>query len=158
MAGSLAGVGLGLLMARGIATSIGQLISDAYGVAQRTEEVATNPILLGGALAVGILTSIVAAFVPARQAARVDPVQALQKGKYQVLTAGESRARAALAAGLGAMSIVCLLAGESRAVFYLGYLLAIIVALLLGPLLSQACGVHTPGPRDGGFALRRLLC
>ena len=39
-------------------------------------------------------TSIVAAAIPARSAARVDPVQALQKGKYQVLSAGENRLRA----------------------------------------------------------------
>jgi hypothetical protein len=36
--------------------------------------------------------------IPARNAARVDPVQALQKGKYQVLSAGESRLRAILGA------------------------------------------------------------
>ncbi len=48
----------------------------------------------GSPLAIGIATSMVAAFIPARNAARVDPVQALQKGKYQVLSAGESRVRA----------------------------------------------------------------
>ena len=52
----------------------------------------TNPTLLALALVIGVATSMIAAMIPARQAARVDPVQALQKGKYQVLTAGESRA------------------------------------------------------------------
>ena len=73
-------------------------------------------------------------------------MQALQKGKYQVLSAGESRARVIAAAALGAISMACLAvpaiagdsAGRSRVVFYAGYVLAIVVALLLSPLLSLA--------------------
>ena len=92
----------GILIARGIAASIGTLISDVYGVAQQADELATSPTLLVLALVIGIVTSIVAAAIPAHQAARVDPVQALQKGKYQVLSAGESRLRAIAAVVLGA--------------------------------------------------------
>src|SRR5205807_3335550 len=109
MIGSIGGVLFGMLIARGIAASIGTLISDVYGVAQRADEVATSPALLMTALAIGVATSIVAAVIPARNAARVDPVQALQKGKYQVLSTGESRLRVVLAVLLGAVSIVCLL-------------------------------------------------
>src|SRR5262249_25647682 len=94
--GSVAGVVVGLVIARGIASSIGTLISDVYGVAQRADEIATSPFVLGLALVIGVATSMIAALIPSGQAARVDPVQALQKGKYQVLTAGESRARAIL--------------------------------------------------------------
>jgi len=65
-------------------------------------------------------------------------VQALQKGKYQVLSAGENRLRAILGAALGALSIVCLTIGGSRPIFYAGYFLAIIVSLLVSPLLSLA--------------------
>jgi putative ABC transport system permease protein len=136
--GSLGGVVFGLLIARGIAASIGTIMSDVYGVAQRAEEVAVEPALLGLAVVVGIATSVVAAMLPARQAARVDPVQALQKGKYQVLSAGESRLRAIAAAVLAAVSIVSLFFAEQRAVFYTGYLCAIVAALLLGPLMSLA--------------------
>ena len=135
--GSIGGLGFGLLIARAIAQSIGGLISDVYGVAQQAEEISASPSLLTLALLIGITTSIVAALIPARQAARVDPVQALQKGRYQVLSAGESRLRAILAAALGSISAACLIAPiASRAVFYVGYVLAIVVALLLGPLLS----------------------
>ena len=45
-----------------------------------------------------------AAVIPARSAARVDPVQALQKGKYQVLSAGESRGSRDPGASSGAVS------------------------------------------------------
>jgi putative ABC transport system permease protein len=144
--GSLGGLALGILIARGIAASIGALITDVYGVAQQADELATSPALLLVALAIGIATSIVAAAIPAHQAARVDPVHALQKGKYQVLSAGENRARMVAAAVLGAISLVCLVApafgssphGGSRPVFYAGYMLAIVAALLLSPLLALA--------------------
>ncbi len=136
--GSVGGLLFGLLIARGIAASIGTLMSDVYGVAQRTEEIATSPVVLAVALVIGIVTSIVAALVPAQQAARVDPVQALQKGKYQVLSAGENRARVIAAAVLLAVSAACLLAGDDRRVFYAGYGSAVVAALLLGPLLSLA--------------------
>ena len=63
-------------------------------------------------------------------------MQALQKGKYQVLSAGESRLRAALAACLAVVSLACLSIGTSRPVFYAGYFLAVVVALLLSPMLS----------------------
>jgi putative ABC transport system permease protein len=136
LVGSSAGVLVGLVIARGIAASIGNLMSDVYGVAQRADEISTNPTLLVVALIIGVATSMIAATIPSRQAARVDPVQALQKGKYQVLTSGESRTRAILAAVLGSVSVVCLGFGASRIAFYGGYALVIAVALLLGPLLS----------------------
>ena len=136
--GSIGGLVFGVLIARGIAASIGALISDVYGVAQHADELATSPWVLAAALAIGIATSVIAAFIPARNAARIDPVQALQKGKYQVLSAGESRFRASLAAVLGGISVACLAIGGSRPVFYAGYVLAIVVALLLSPLLSLA--------------------
>ena len=136
--GSLGGLVFGILIARGIAASIGALISDVYGVAQHADELATSPGLLVIALGIGIATSIIAAAIPAHNAARVDPVQALQKGKYQVLSAGESRLRAILGLSLGAVSIVCLNIGGSRPVFYAGYALAIVVALMISPLLSLA--------------------
>ena len=94
--------------------------------------------MLAAALAIGIATSVIAAFIPARNAARIDPVQALQKGRFQVLSAGEHRFRASLAAVLGGISVACLAIGGPRPVFYAGYVLAIVVALLLSPLLSLA--------------------
>ena len=161
--GSLGGLVFGLLIARGIAASIGDLIGDVYGVAQRADEIATSPTLLIIALLIGVATSVIAAFIPARQAARVDPVQALQKGKYQVLSAGESRLRAGLAAVLAAISLGCLVLSSYGPAFYLGYVLAIVVALLLGPLLSLALArLLRPGlkwlrPVEGALAADSLI-
>jgi putative ABC transport system permease protein len=163
LVGSLVGLMCGVLIARGIASSIGALISDVYGIAQRADELATSPWLLGGALAIGVATSVLAALIPARSAAQVDPVQALQKGKYQVLSVGESRMRLVLAVSLGLFSLVCLTIGTSRLLFYLGYVLAIFVALLLSPLLSLALArairpiLKAVRPVEGALAADSLI-
>ena len=137
--GSLAGLVIGVVVARAIVSSVSAVISDIYFVAQRTDEVALNPVVLVVAIVIGIGTSLVAALVPAHNAARVDPVQALQKGRYQVLTAGESRLRAILATVIGILSVACLSFGGHRAVFYTGYVFAImLVPVLAGPLLSKS--------------------
>jgi putative ABC transport system permease protein len=136
--GSLGGLIAGLALAAGIAASIGTLITDVYGVAQRADQVAHSPWLLWSALAIGVSTSMIAAAIPAYRAARVDPIQALQKGKYQVLSAGENTFRGLLAIALGLASLVCLTVVDSRGVFYAGFALAIAAALLLTPLLSLA--------------------
>jgi putative ABC transport system permease protein len=169
--GSLGGLVFGIVIARGIAASIGALITDVYGVAQQADELATSPTLLFVALAIGVATSIVAAAVPAYQAARVDPVHALQKGKYQVLSVGESRVRAAAAAILGAISVACLAVpavtgdpeGGSRPTFYAGYMLAIVAALLLTPLMALALArairpiVKWIRPVEGALAADSLI-
>jgi putative ABC transport system permease protein len=134
--GSAAGLGVGLLAARAIAASIGALLAGVYGVPQRADDVATNPLLLALAFAVGVGTSLAAAAVPAASAARIDPVLALQKGRHQVLPAGDLRARAILAAALAATSILCLTIPGSRLLAYAGYLLTIVAVLVLAPLLS----------------------
>ena len=134
--GSIGGVLFGMLIARGIALSIGSLITDVYGVAQKAEDVATSPALMLGALGIGVATSIVAALIPARNAARVDPVQALQKGKYQALSAAESRWRVVLALVAIAVAVASVMLSNAGATLYVGYICVVLVALLLSPILS----------------------
>jgi len=133
--GSSAGIVLGIVMARGMVGSISNMLEGIYGVAERAEEVSADPRLLAVAIAIGIATSMLAAWLPARSASRVDPVQALQKGKYQVLTAGENRARRATAAVLMAAALASLWIGTSVG-FYAGYVLIILAALLLVPTFA----------------------
>jgi putative ABC transport system permease protein len=92
--------------------------------------------LLAVSFIVGMATSVIAAAIPARNAARIDPVLALQKGRYQVLSAGENRLRVVCAAIIALVSIGCLALSESRPVFYAGYVLALLAVLLVGPQLS----------------------
>ncbi|MBI2834155.1 MAG: FtsX-like permease family protein [Acidobacteria bacterium] len=134
--GSLVGAMGGILLARGVAGFIAGLLQGVYGIAQRADEVATEPRLIAFAIGMGMATSVLAAWLPARNAARVDPVQALQKGKYQVLSAGENRIRRRAAALLGAGSVLCLLFGRSGWAFYGGYALTVVASLLLAPSLA----------------------
>jgi putative ABC transport system permease protein len=138
LVGSLAGLAIGVAIARATASAIGGLAGDLYGVARQAGEVATAPLVLAAATLVGVTTSVLAAIVPARAAANVDPVQALQKGRYQAMSAGESRVRVILACAAGVLSVVCLAAAEVRELFYAGYILALIAAVLIAPLASTA--------------------
>ncbi len=85
---------------------------------------------------IGIVTSVIAAWIPARNAARVDPVRALQKGRYQVLSAGESRVRGILAIVCACIAAASLLFAQVPIVFYTGYVLLIVAALLLAPAMA----------------------
>jgi len=136
LAGSAGGIAAGVLLARGVAASTAALVRDVFGASQPTGPVPIEPALLAIAVLMGVATSLVAALIPSRAAARADPVQALQKGTYQSLSAGAHRTRVWLAAVLGMASGSLLLTGASRTLFYVSYILMIAAALLLVPLLS----------------------
>jgi putative ABC transport system permease protein len=134
--GTAAGLALGQATAGAVARAAAALLQGVYGVAASEVDAAPTPGIAGLAFAVGLLTSALAAALPARLAARVDPVRALQKGRGQVLAARSPRARALVAAGLAAAGAVLLQAGETLASFYAGYLCVLLAALLLTPTLA----------------------
>ncbi len=144
--GSAAGVALGLAFTRSLAGFTGQLMESIFGVAQNTEEILVDPRFLLAALGLGIGTSMIAALIPARNAARVEPVQALQKGKYQVLSAGENRVRRNIALAALAVSLVCLIFNRFRPALYTGYILTVVSALLLTPFVSLELARFLRGP------------
>lgn len=130
---SVIGIGAGTLIARGMAAYIGDFFGDVYGMTERAQQVSANPWLIAAALAIGICASVVAAFVPARNAARIDPVKALQKGRYQSLSEGESRIRRRLAMGCAAIALACILAGQHGVLLYIAYGLTVLAALFITP-------------------------
>lgn len=134
--GSAAGVAIGLSVARALTIATGQTMEGMFGVSQNAREVQVDPRFLLFALVLGIATSMLAAFIPARNAARVGPVQALQKGRYQVLGAGENRVRRVAAFVSIAAALVCQAYSQYRPVFYLGFAFTVSAALLLTPFLS----------------------
>src|SRR5205814_10722678 len=123
-------------MATVITTYMSAILEQTTGFAQRVSELAIDPTLIAVGMVVGVGTSIFAAWLPARSAARVDPVQALQKGKYQVLSAGENRRRRWMALAVCAISLGCLWFSDSKPFFYAGYVLMIAAGLLLAPALT----------------------
>ena len=85
---------------------------------------------------------MLAAFIPARNAARVEPVQALQKGRYQVLGAGENRVRRMAAFIAIAASLVCLAFSSYRPAFYLGFAFTVGAADPARAELPSEAGMH----------------
>ncbi len=136
LVGSAVGCVAGLGMGRALVGEVATMLEGVFGIVQQPAEITLTPGLLLFALVVGVATSVVAAYLPARQAARVDPVQALQKGRYQVLTAGQNRARRRVALVMALASAALLWLGRSSVPFYTGYVLAILAALLLTPTLA----------------------
>ena len=134
--GSILGAAAGIGMASMIMNHMSGVLEQTAGVAQRVTELAIDPRLIVAGIAVGVATSIFAAWIPARSAARVDPVHALQKGKYQVLSAGENQQRRRMAFGVFVISVACLFLSSSKPFFYAGYILMIVTALLLAPALT----------------------
>jgi putative ABC transport system permease protein len=136
--GSAIGAGLGMAFAHSLTGATGQLMTALFAVRQNAQEAFVDPKLLLAAMAVGVATSMLAAYLPARSAAHVEPVQALQKGRYQVLSAGENRVRRVAACVCIVASLVCLGLSHSRLLFYFGYFLTILAVLLLVPFLADA--------------------
>ena len=135
--GSLLGLLAGLAIARAISGYIGNVLGETYGIAQRAEEISLDPALLLAALFAGTLTSIVAALIPAWDAARIDPVKALQKGRQQSISARANRRRQYVALATMAAAVLAMTLSKIHALFYLGYLLAIIAAVLIVPTASN---------------------
>ncbi|MEO7650754.1 MAG: FtsX-like permease family protein [Bryobacteraceae bacterium] len=134
--GSATGIVVGIFAAKALTGQMSQMLEALFGVMGKPEEVTWTVGLLGSAMAIGIATSMIAALVPARNASRVDPVKALQKGRYQVIAAGESEVRKRLAFLSVAGAAASLIFSGNRAIFYSGYLLLISAALLLTPFLA----------------------
>jgi len=136
LAGSSLGVLFGIALARGMSGYIGGMLTDVYGVAQHSGALALDPWLLGGALAMGVVTSLVAAVIPARAAAALDPVKALQKGRNQALTERENRVRRWWALGCAVAAGGALVGSNNSFIFYAGFVLSVIASVLLAPTLT----------------------
>ncbi len=135
--GSAMGLVLGLLLASAVAPFLSHLVREVYGTYQASEGVILEPPLMTGAVVLGTIVSLIGGWLPARAAARVDPVKALQKGRYQVLSEGENRLRRVLALALAAVSIGIFAARPTIAIFYAGYGMAVLALVLLTPAMSN---------------------
>ena len=136
LAGSALGVLTGYALAELAARGAARFLEGVYGVSQGDVTVAPEPSLVALAIGIGTATSMLAAAFPARSAAKVDPVKALQKGRIQVLSEGESRARTIAAVILGSTGAVLVIGNTSLRLFYFGYLGVLAAAMLLTPMLS----------------------
>jgi putative ABC transport system permease protein len=134
--GSTLGVLGGYAIAGAIAHGISGVATGLYGVHMGTIDVIPRPGLVALAVAIGTVTSIIAAALPAAAAALVDPVRALQKGPWQAVSARESRFRLVAAVVLGPAGALLVMSTRTIVPFYAGYLGVLIAALLLTPPLA----------------------
>lgn len=135
--GSVLGILLGVSLSRGVAGYLGEYFGEVYGVGEKADQVSADPRLLGLALLIGVATSVFAGWLPARNAARVDPVKALQKGRVQVISEGENRARRIVAVAMLGAAAACVFLSQRTFFFYLGYMLSVLAVLLLTPSLCS---------------------
>jgi putative ABC transport system permease protein len=161
--GSAGGLGIGLVLARGLSIYVSELIKGVYGVADRAMEVATDPRVMLSGFALGVLTSLVAGYLPARSAARVDPIQALQKGRRQTVSAGENRVRRAAALVAAGVALLLLFVGRTGVLFYTGFAASILATLLVSPsaVLALTRGIRPAlrwlRPVEGALAADSLI-
>jgi putative ABC transport system permease protein len=102
--GSAGGALLGIVLARAMVKVMAGVVSQTYGVHFSTD-VKPDVVSLFFAIGLGLVASVAAAWIPARDAGRADPVLALQKGAYQIVGAGESRRRLRIGLLLLAVSV-----------------------------------------------------
>lgn len=88
--GSVLGVAGGALLGRAMMTFMASVVQQTYGLQISAGRFRMDPPWIGASLLLGIAASVVGVFLPARSAAAVDPVLALQKGKFQIMFLGEN--------------------------------------------------------------------
>jgi len=156
------GITIGVGLAGVLSRQTAKLAEGLSGQPDAPADVLISHDLLLAAVAIGLITSVLAASIPAMSAARVDPVAALQKGTYQLLTTGENRWRRVLAFVVTILSVGCLLS-NSMTIFYVGYGLFVVAVILLAPTLTLrlARGLRGPlkvlRPVEGSLAADSLI-
>jgi putative ABC transport system permease protein len=146
--GSVIGIVVGQMGAGAMAASAASLLQGIYGVGGLEVATTLSPGIAALALAVGALTSGFAAAVPARAAARVDPVHALQKGRGQALEPTHLGRTALAGVVLMVTGAAILALSDTMPPFFVGYAMVFVGTLLGAPMASLALT----------RALRPLLC
>ncbi len=81
VAGSLLGLALGTLMARGALAAVARTLTDLYLVAH-TDRLAHDPATYAAGLLLGIGSALVSALIPALEAARTPPAATVRQGAH----------------------------------------------------------------------------
>ena len=133
--GIAGGLGLGIVLGRGAVQAVTQTMNDLFFVVA-VREVSVPPWTLIKAALIGLAAALVAAAVPAYEAASVPPIGALQRSHI------EERARravpwvTAMAAVLLLLGVLLLVPEWNLAVAFAGLFAVIIGCALLTPLLT----------------------
>lgn len=134
--GAVIGVVAGVGIARVVAAAIVAMTAAVYGVGEQAPGVVVTPMIVAAGLLLGLTTSVMAAVIPAWQAAHVDPVHAMKKAAYEI--AAPSRRLPVVAGILASLAGICLAFGGLRPLFYASYVLIIVALLVMSTILSGA--------------------
>jgi putative ABC transport system permease protein len=137
LVGSVVGIAFGSFIGNLLAGYVSEVMLAHYGIALGTERVNLSLGLTITAVFLGTATSILAAVIPARNAAGIDPIRALQRGRCQMLSERESWMRRGAAVFFAVLALAFLVWGRSRAGFYFGYGCFVLGAVLSTPTLSM---------------------
>ena len=142
VAGALCGLVAGISLGRGLVALVTRTINDLYFVvAVRSVSIAPRTAL--AAVCAGVLTALVAALLPAWEAAHVTPLCGMRRSVLEVRAVGFSRALLAASVLLAAASLA--IAGGSSRSLLAGFaallLLLLSVAALTPAFLRGAAGL-----------------
>src|SRR3954466_2158476 len=134
------GLGLGLGVAAGLRAALG-----AVGIEVPTTTLQVESRTILAALLVGVVVTVLAALLPARQATRVAPVAALRAGDAPARPVGRTRiAAGALLTVLGAAGLAAAMVEEGR------------LGLAAGAMLLTLAGVLTLAPPIAAVVTRLI--
>ncbi|MET0388649.1 MAG: FtsX-like permease family protein [Polyangiales bacterium] len=141
--GALGGLAFGMVLARAVLKTASETISTLYATIQ-LDSLSVTPANVIGALSLGVIAAVLAAFFPARRASFVEPASVMRKhtggGDAAFATAGRS---AKIAAGAAVVAGITAYIAHVRQDYLLGYCVAGICALVVGfiaPVLTLGVG------------------
>ncbi|HEX4492772.1 MAG TPA: FtsX-like permease family protein [Acidimicrobiia bacterium] len=147
---SAVGVVAGIAMANGL-----RLVLKAFGLELPHAGLVVQPRTVVISMIVGVVVTVVAAFLPARKAAKVAPIEALR----DVAVDGSARSVRRLVIGViatlaGASLMISGLSGHNGGTVGLGSLCMFVGVIVLGPVLARPFTrlVGLPLPRTRGMA------
>ncbi len=155
IAGSILGIAIGAGIARAILGLIGRTINALY-VASRPESIALTPPIIITGLAVGIILSLVSAFQPSLEAARVLPHAMIRPGLQQRISRRQE-------AQLAIAAVACFIAGALTSLLpawngiavagYIAVLLVVCGFSLLSPSIVRVAAALLAKPMRFAFGI-----
>ena len=146
--GTLAGLGLGILLGRGAVQLVTRTINDLFFVVSVREITVPWWTLAKGAVT-GVAAAVLAAALPAWEATSVPPAGALQRSSIEERSTAALPWVTAAAIALLGIGLALLLPEWSLVIAFAGLFAVIVGAALLAPLLTRVLMSADRSPRSG---------
>jgi putative ABC transport system permease protein len=163
VAGSLLGLGLGSLLATFSVAAVSKTVDTLY-VSSHADHVVYDPVILIKAFAIGVVAAIVAALVPALEAAATPPAIAMRAQGYERRLPFLAQRTALLGLGLLLVGYACTFAPAIGDVPVFGYAAGLLIIfggslfapLAIGGLARAAAAVFASRSATGELAASNL--